>query len=254
MLTSKRESPQLSDDEQTIRIARRRFARRQWARRWLVWRRLVALAALLGVVGGAVWLVFFSSVLAVTAVAVEGNDVLDTREVRRAAAVATGQPLARVNLEAIAARVEGLAPVQSVEVSRSWPDQVLIDITEREAVAVVEREDTIRGLDDEGVLFRDYPTKPAGLPVVRMSASTSADALSEVARVVEVLPDDLAAKVDYVEVQTVDTISMRLRNGRTIFWGSADQSDSKAQVIDVLLKQKASTYDVSVPGQPTITR
>ncbi len=254
MLTSKRESPQLSDDEQTIRIARRRFARRQWARRWLVWRRLVGLATVLGVVVGGAWLFFFSSVLAVDDVAVEGGEVLAPQEVRRAAAVPIGHPLARVNLDAVAARVEGLAPVKSVEVSRSWPQQVLISVPEREAVAGVEREGTLRGLDEEGVLFRDYPSAPAELPVVRMSASTSADALAEVAQVVEVLPGDLAAKVDYVEVRTVDTISMKLQNGRTIFWGSADQSESKAKVIDVLLKQKASTYDVSVPGQPTITR
>ena len=34
-------------------------------------------------------------------------------------------------------------------------------------------------------------------------------------------------------------------------WGSADQSQNKAKVLDVLLRQKATMYDVSVPGQPT---
>jgi cell division protein FtsQ len=34
-------------------------------------------------------------------------------------------------------------------------------------------------------------------------------------------------------------------------WGSADESDLKAQVLAVLLRQPARTYDVSVPGQPT---
>jgi cell division protein FtsQ len=37
-------------------------------------------------------------------------------------------------------------------------------------------------------------------------------------------------------------------------WGSADGSDAKARVLAVLLKQKASSFDVSVPGQPIITR
>ena len=68
------------------------------------------------------------------------------------------------------------------------------------------------------------------------------------------LPPDLAAKVAYVEVRTVDTISLRLRNGRTVQWGSADDSTDKARVLDVLLAQHAVFYDVSVPGQPVIRK
>jgi cell division protein FtsQ len=52
-------------------------------------------------------------------------------------------------------------------------------------------------------------------------------------------------------VQTVDQISLVLRDGRTVVWGSADESGLKAKVLAVLLRQRAQTYDVSVPGQPT---
>jgi cell division protein FtsQ len=87
-----------------------------------------------------------------------------------------------------------------------------------------------------------------------MSAGTRSDALAETARVVSALPADLASRVDYVEVRTVDTISLHLRNGRDVLWGSADDSANKAEVLAVLLKQKASFYDVSVPGQPILKR
>ena len=241
-------------DEATVRLARRRFARRQWARRWLAWRGGVVLLAGAGAVGVAVWLVFFSSVLAVSDVSVDGASVVGVDRVRQAAAVPTGEPLARVDLKAVAARVENLSAVKSVDVSRSWPDKVRIDVTERVPVAVVVREGVMRALDGDGVLFRRYASRPAGLPVVHMGAKTRADALAEAATVIGVLPGNLAAKVDYVEVRTIDTISLRLRNGTTIMWGSADQSHSKAQVLEVLLRQKATTYDVSVPGQPTLKR
>jgi cell division protein FtsQ len=39
-----------------------------------------------------------------------------------------------------------------------------------------------------------------------------------------------------------------------VLWGSADDSANKAEVLAVLLKQKASFYDVSVPGQPILKR
>jgi cell division protein FtsQ len=242
------------DTERTVRIARKRFARRQWARRWLAWRRVVLALLLGGVVAGGVWLVFFSSVLAVSGVRVDGTAVLDPREVRRAAAVPLGTPLATVDLDAITARVENLPAVARVDVSRAWPDRVRVAVVERQAVAVVDRGDVLRGVDAEGVMFRRYPSRPDSLPVIRMGTRTRSDALAEAATVAAALPADIARRVDYVEVRTVDTISLALRNGRTVRWGSADESLSKSKVLAVLLQQKASTYDVSVPGQPIIRK
>lgn len=241
-------------DERTVRIARKRFARRQWARRWLAWRGLVLALLGVGVLAGAGWLVFFSSVLTVEGVEVEGTEVLSPVEVRRAARVPVGEPLARVSLGAIQARVESLAPVQAVDVSRSWPNRIRIAVLEREAVAVVDRDGVVRGLDDEGVLFRTFPSVPDDLPVVRIYAGTRSEALAEAARVIDALPGDLASRVAHLEVKTVDSISLELANGRTVFWGSADESANKAEVLEVLLRQKASVYDVSVPGQPTLER
>lgn len=235
-------------------VARKRFARRQWARRWLAWRVLLGLAALVAVVAGGVWLVFFSSVLAVQGVRVEGAEVLDPREVRDVAAVPTGSPLATVDLDAVRSRVERLTPVDEVDVSRAWPDKVRIDVTEREAVAVVLHDDVVQGVDAEGVVFRRYPSRPPSLPLVRTTVRTDTPALAEATRVIAALPDDLRARVRYVSVATVDTISLRLRNGKVVRWGSAEDSESKAQVLAVLLDQPASLYDVSVPGQPVIRK
>ncbi|HEX6421727.1 MAG TPA: FtsQ-type POTRA domain-containing protein [Acidimicrobiales bacterium] len=237
-----------------MRIARKRFARRQWARRWLALRGLLVVVLLAAVAAGLGWLVFFSSVLSVDGVEVEGVDVLDASEVRRVAAVPLGEPLARVPVGAIEARVQSLAPVKVVDVSRSWPDRVRIAVVEREAVAVVERGGVLHGVDEEGVLFRSYASRPAALPVVRISAGTRSEALAEAAQVIAALPGDLAGRVDHLAVETVDSISLRLANGKTVFWGSAHDSATKAEVLAVLLRQNASVYDVSVPSQPTIKR
>ncbi|MBB6626339.1 FtsQ-type POTRA domain-containing protein [Nocardioides sp. KIGAM211] len=234
----------------TVR-SRRRFARRQWARRWLAWKYVVALLVLVGLVAGAIWAVYFSSFLAVQGVRVEGVSTISAREIRDAAAVPSGEPLARVDLDRIRSRVESLAEVRSADVTRQWPDQVLVTVTERVAVAVVDMGGRIRGLDDQGVLFRDYARAPAGLPRVQTQGDTRSDALREAARVVGALPRALAGTVDHVEVATVDQITLVLEDGRTVEWGSADESAQKAEVIAALLKRPAQTYDVSVPGQPT---
>jgi len=250
-----REAPDADPDvEETVQLARRRFARRQRARRWLAWRRVLVALLLLGLVAGGVWLVFLSSVLAVHGVQVTGTESLDPRVVRRAADVPRGEPLATADLDAVAARVEELPAVRRVDVSRSWPDRVRIAVVERTPVAVVPRGGSLRGLDEDGVLFRRFPSRPASLPLVRMGPRTHADALAEAARVAAALPPSLARRVANLDVRTVDTIALQLRNGRSVRWGSADGSAQKARVLVPLLRLEASFYDVSVPGQPIIRK
>lgn len=231
---------------------RRRFLRRQWRRRWLRWRPVLAAVLLLTVLVGTGWLVFFSQVLAVQSVQIRGTGVLTPAQVRSAADVPIGRPLARVDLEAIADRVRTLAPVQDVEVHRIWPDRIGIEVTERTTVAVVEVGGRIRGMDATGVLFRDYRTAPAAVPMVRADLSVATDALAEAATVAASLPAQLARRVDHIEVATIDEITLHLRDNRVVRWGSAERSAVKARVLSALLSRPGRTYDVSVPGQPTV--
>ena len=240
-------------DTSTQERTRKRFARRQWARRWLTWKPVLVLALVLVLAVVLGWLVYFSSLLSVKGVDVQGVQQLSADQIRTAAAVPEGDALATVDLDRIRTRVEALAPVKSADVSREWPDQVLITVVERTPVAVVEIAGKLQGMDADGVVFRSYDQAPPDLPRVETGSGTGSDALREAALVVAALPTDLAATVDHVEAATIDEITLELRDGRLVRWGSADDSDLKATVLADLLAARpdAETYDVSVPGTPT---
>ncbi len=229
---------------------RRRFARRQWARRWLVWRRILALVVVLGLVGGGIWAVYFSSALSVQGVEVTGEQTLSEDDVLARAAVPTGGPLATADLVAIERRVAALAQVRMVDVTRKWPHDVQIDITERVPVAVVDQGGTFRAVDTEGVVFNSYRRAPAGLPRIETDV-TAPDALREAVTVVAALPDEVTSVVDHVELVSSDEILVILRDGREVRWGGSEQSEQKGEVLVALLQQPAAVYDVSVPGLPT---
>lgn len=237
--------------DDTTERTRRRFQRRRWRRRWLAWRYVAVAVLLVGVVVGGVYAVYFSAWLSVQGVEVTGTDTLSADQVRRAAQVPEGDPLATVDLAAIRARVEALAPVRSADVTRQWPDQVLVRIVEREAVAVVDVAGTLRGLDESGVLFREYRSRPDDLPLVQSDVDANLETLQEAATVVGALPADLVARVTRIEVETVDEIRLVLRDERVVLWGSAEESELKAEVLADLLLQQARTIDVSVPSRPT---
>ncbi len=239
--------------ERTIERTRKRFARRQRTRRWLRWRAILAAVLMVLLVSIAVWLVFFSSVLAVKGVGVAGTVLLTDDEVLAAAAAPVGEPLARVDLSRIEGRLRALAAVKDVEVTREWPDRIHIQVIERTAVAAVPVGSGFKGIDADGVLFRDFKGRPKDLPEIVLPDGIGQDAMKEGADVVAALPAELQRRIDHVEVESIDKISLVLGDDKLVVWGSAEESGDKARVLAALLAAapKASQYDVSAPGQPT---
>lgn len=238
--------------------SRRAFARRQWRRRWLAWRYLIVGTLVIALLLGGIWAVYFSTWLQVKGTSVHGTmKMTSAKAVAEFAAAPVGEPLATADLEAVQVRVlNGLPMVRSVNVSREWPDKIRVDVTERTPVEVVSIGGRLRALDETGTVFWDYEKAPRGLPMVNTVTGTNSDALREAAAVASALPADLAKRVDYVEVTTVDSISLELRNDKRVVWGSSAQSDTKADVLVALMKAEpdVARYDVSVPGQPVTSK
>ncbi len=236
-----------------------RFAERAAYERRRRLRRVVAAVLALVVVGALVWIVLFSSVMAVRRVAVDGETTLRESQVRQVADVRTGQPLARVDLSGIEARVASMERIESVKVSRSWFHTVRITVVERTPVAWLTDAGVIRGLDRYGIDFRTYDKAPKGLLEAEVTATEPRrrqQTLAAVAAVVQLIEDDdraLRKQVQAVSAATKDSIELNLTKGRTVLWGSRGDSSHKLTVLRALLRIDAKRYDVSAPDQPTTT-
>src|SRR5689334_17335306 len=112
------------------------------------------------VVGALLFMVFGTGVLGVRQVEVTGTDLLTPLQVEQAATVPLGEPLARVDLDAVRARVQALPAVDHAEVSRSWPATVSIEVVERTPVAAVPSGQVWTMLDDDGVAYRTTSKRP----------------------------------------------------------------------------------------------
>ncbi|MGC4152974.1 MAG: FtsQ-type POTRA domain-containing protein [Propionicimonas sp.] len=229
----------------TTRLAVRRRSQRR--RRWLQW---LWLALALAGVAGVVYLVGFSPVLAVSRVEISGAEVLSEQEVSRAAAVELGTPLVRVDVAGIAERVAGLPPVDEVSVTREWPDQVTIAIAEREARLALASGTGYLIADASGVVFDTARSRPKGLVLVEANPRDQR-ALADAGVVFSSLSEKTAGKVTVVQARGRDAITLRLEKGIRVFWGSVEQSELKSEVLDVLLEQEGTVFDVSAPAHPT---
>jgi len=243
----------------TLTTDERFEARAAYERRRRLKRVVFAVVAVI-VVATLVWLVMFSSVLAVRRVAVDGETTLKESQIREVADVRIGQPLARVDLSAIEARVAAMERVQSVTVSRSWLHTVRIEVVERTPVAWLTVGGTIRGLDRYGIDFRSYdkpPTKLLEADVTETNPRRRQQTLAAVAAVVQIIEDEdpaLRKQVQAIDAATKDSIELNLTHGRTVVWGSRADSAHKLTVLRALLRIDAKRYDVSAPDQPTTSQ
>lgn len=227
--------------------ARASQARGRRVRRWLV-----ALLLVL-VLGALAWLVGFSSALEVRAVEVSGADPADRATVKELAAQETGTPLARVDGDAVAARITDEVPgARRAEVDRSWPHTLKVNVTSREpALAVVEDEGSYRLLDIEGTAIRTVDSAPKGVPTVTAEdgADVSGHGVRAAQGMLKALPADLREKVADVSVDGADQVSFRIGSTR-IVWGDASSPEVKVRVIPVLLEKKPGLIDVTAPNSP----
>lgn len=236
--------------------SRRRFVRRQWARRWVTVRYVLIVALLVGLIGFGIYGLYFSPWLRVEGGVVSGTSQLSEGEVLDAAELPVDDPLVRVDLDAIAARIEArLTAVRSVDVSRQWPHDIRIEVEEWQPLAVVTEGAGYTFLAESGdtFTFSTMPkSPPASLPRVVVGSAADRLALEEAAAVVTALDEAVARLVDHVRVETADMILLLLDDGSEVTWGSADQSDQKAEVLLTLLDAEpdAQAYDVSVPSLP----
>jgi len=219
------------------------------------WRRPLAIGGGVVLVGTVVWAIWFSGLLAVSKVVVEGEATLTEAQIRSAADVPFGRPLIRVDTVAIESRVASMERIQGVTVSRSLPGTIRIKVAERQPIAYATFGGEIRALDRYGIAFRTFDEVPKKLLEVKVSVADPRkrqQTLAAVAAVVEAINDSpLRAQVQFIRASTKDSIVLDLTKSRIVTWGSAGKAERKLAVLTSLLQISAKEYDVSAPDQPT---
>ena len=225
----------------------------QTRRRRARWVALLLLLAAMGLAGGVTWALYDSSLFAVRSVTVTGTRLVPESEVLAVAGVRPGTPLIRVSTARVAARVLTITQVQGVQVTKTWPDRVVIAVRERtSALAVALSGGGFDLIDADGVIVQSAATRPAGLPLFTTTAAASSlrgdPDVAAAAAVLGELPASLRSSVASVIAPSPDQVTLSLGTGVTILWGGADDAAAKARELAILMQTHARSYDVSSPA------
>lgn len=232
-----------------------RLAERQRARRRLRFRAVAIVAAAVLLLAGAGYVALASPVLAldVEEVSLTGtNEVVTAEDVLAVVQPYDGEPLLRLDTPGLRQELLGVTGVLDVAVSRDLPHGLVIEVTPRVPVASVQQDDVFVLLDAEGVELARSSEAPEGVPVVSVPVGTedTADALAAVLEVMASLPASILEQVERASAETAYEVQFRLASGALVVWGSAEDNELKARVLQTLLQVPAQLYDVSAPLSP----
>jgi len=209
-------------------------------------RRLIVVISAL-VLAAATYVLGYSSFFTVSAVEVLGSK----NQINPG--ITIGEKLARVEPRAIAAKLETLDWVESVNVSRNWIDgKVSVEITERTPVAIFNNQ----VIDSTGKSFvlRSEPSKP----LIQIQAGDLEAAISAV-NFFTTLPEELNSTLKVVKVRSTGAFVLEIDNaGKNleIRWGTNSDNELKIKVYKALLAlpENASIkrVDVSAPHAPIV--
>lgn len=237
---------------QRIGVLRRR-ARRVWT--WLV----VVLLLVCAVVVTLWW----SPAFVVAEVTVSGVDGEVAAGAHQRADIPLGIPLARVDTDAVAVRVEKDLRIAEATVSRDWPSTVDISVSLREPALVIDQSGSARlqVSDASGVIFDEVAETPADLMLVRASpGELDSESLSGVLSLRGALAPQMVQQISSLRLSGDGDLSFAL-GAVEVDWGAAGQEQLKAEVLDALLAQDQIDpegehqigIDLSTPQTPVVT-
>jgi cell division protein FtsQ len=233
----------MSSSESNIRSLERRRKQKK--------RNRIFVASTLGVIAVfAIYAVYFSSWLTVNKVSVIGNTISSTYEIESALNIPIGTQLARVNSDDVNASLVGISSIDHVEVRRAWPNEIVLAVTERIAIATIQKAGHWEFVDAKGVAYGKTFSQPKELMVFNVYNKA---ARIEVANVYSQMPGWIKNQVKTIGATSRDNVQVDLGKSRKAIIGDSSRLERKFAVLKVLLTRKARIYDVSAPDVP-VTR
>ncbi len=242
-----------------------------------VWAAAIGLISLI-VIAAVMAILYFSPLLATKTIQTTGNHLLTEKAVVKKLQPLKDTPLPRITDADVAALLSNESAISSSRIQVQLPDTLIVHLIEYDPVVVVQ---TKTGKTTSYALYNSLGQniktlagkKEADgfkLPVVDSAQATKDKNLFvTVTKVLGDVGPKLRQQMTSADAKTVDSVVLKLKDGREVFWGNAENEEKKRAVLQALMKNEAQrakqaasgklegykaakVFDVSTPDQPVL--
>lgn len=252
-----------AEDPKVLDVKERLEEKAHARRTRLLHRALVVLGVILAAVA-VMWVLFFSPLCRVSSddVKVEGaNRWVSSQRVAEVASSEIDKSLLLVSSGNLSKAVSAVPGVESVTISKSFPNTLTLRVTPRVPRAIIkDNSGTLSVVDKDAVVIATVHQQFSGVPLIQVDDADKELASRAVKQALSVLasvPTSLLSKLTKVTAMTQDSVTTQTKDGHTIIWGNASQMKLKSVVVqDILSSPKVlgakTSIDVSAPQRPIL--
>ena len=211
---------------------------------------------------GLALIVLASPIVAVRTVQVEGGKYADAALVRSVSDSLKGKSVLTVDTQTARERLESDPWIKSARITTSLPSRVLIQINERIPVAwFLGVDNRARVIDEDGLVLSVVEGRPTQYMWIEGTGSnltagaSSAAAYRAAGQLAMSLPSELAPMVKHLGVAGSEQITMTLKTGTVINFGSPVDMRNKLVNVVVLLRRQDVNSIISIDvstGTPVV--
>jgi cell division protein FtsQ len=211
-----------------------------------------------------VWTLFFSPLCQVgtSNVSVKGtNRWVSTQQVSKLADAQIHKSLLLVSSSQLSESISKLTGVEDVSISKGFPNAITITVTPRTPKAIIkDTSGTLSVVDKNAFVIATVKKRFSGVPLIEVDNTgkqLTSRAVTQALSVLSQVPDSLLTQLTEVTAMTQDSVTTRMKDGRTIVWGNSSQMKLKSTVVQAILSDKSmmqgkSSIDVSAPERPIL--
>lgn len=174
-----------------------------------------------------------------------GRSEISQQEVVKLSGIVLDSNIFKLDLKAGKEKISLLPAVKDVELTRKFPSTIIISITERQAVAFLQLDNSFIELDNEGVYIRTGEINKKNIPVVtgftvdkvKPGQKVNNEKIPIVMEVLDKLPKDLVNKLSEIHIGDQDKVVIYTVNGIQGRFGLPVDISQKADMFMQVLNQ-----------------
>ena len=193
------------------------------------------------ILSGLTYLFIFSSVFQIKEIAVLGTEKTSAEEIRIIISN-NAKNIFLADLEEIDRMLlEKYVQIGNVDIKRDLPDVLLVQIEERQPVAVISKYERYFFIDKEAVIFEEISEKPLEMLIIKSKKDlVQKEQLDQALKINSVLINDLKILIKVILIKSEKRIDVETIEGWNIYFNPKKDLDWQLKEFGILLKEKIS--------------
>lgn len=194
-----------------------------------------------------------SSFFALKSIEIIGNGVISDDEVIQLSGLTTGTNLFSLKTSEATIKIDSYPNIKKVEIKRKLPNTIIINVVERQPIAMVVIQNGYALVDNEGIILKKLEiTDGSELPLIsqidvgenkRPGDSIITPGLKSALNIIKQMDDEFLENITEIIAPSQYSLTLKTKTGVKILFGEEEDIGRKIMIIEKFMKKNSASIN-----------